>query len=503
MKNSESYDEFWGELNEGDIHFRDNLQFEMKSEFFINPDLKENVYKQEFYIFTPNTLQINPQTYTKAQFYLDQTTLIRYKTPRMSFQDLINFDYSKSPLARLNAWENQPLNEQQLSKILLELQLFGNIFRSTLRGRIQYLIGEVGRSIFHEDIKKLCDDLRLTRSTFVKLKERYERKHNSFPLRNYFRHTDEFTSLILDHYLISLLDHLRNVEGENTQSDKMLAEIILQEQNYRKEHHLLPKTSKDLYYNESILYREGILNKFILEPLLLKTYRYSLEEKHGNILGSVAAGVAMLMYMLLFAWKSERFVINSTPFILLAVVFYILKDRLKEGMKQLYFRQAFKWFPDYSTEITNPDNDVIGVVKENFSFVHENDVPVNILEMRNRDFHRELQIVKRQESIIHYKREVNLQQQPYAAEKRRHELTLLFRLNIHQFLLKAHNALAPNLLLDPETLEIKERLLPRIYHLNVIMSNTYLLSNLKTRREIKKFRVVIDKVGIKRVEQIK
>lgn len=85
-------EDIWNELIEGEIHVRDKLQLELKNEFSINPNLKENRYKQEVFLFIPSPLQINPETYSKKQFYLDQTNLIRYKTPYMSLSDLINID---------------------------------------------------------------------------------------------------------------------------------------------------------------------------------------------------------------------------------------------------------------------------------------------------------------------------------------------------------------------------------------------------------------------------
>ena len=83
-------EETWGELVEGEIHARDHLQFELKTEFSINPHLKQNIYKQEIFIFIPNSLQINANTYSKQQFYLDQTNLIRYKTPLLKIAELID-----------------------------------------------------------------------------------------------------------------------------------------------------------------------------------------------------------------------------------------------------------------------------------------------------------------------------------------------------------------------------------------------------------------------------
>jgi hypothetical protein len=57
--------------------------------------------------------------------------------------------------------------------------------------------------------------------------------------------------------------------------------------------------------------------------------------------------------------------------------------------------------------------------------------------------------------------------------------------------------------LDTYTQEISERLLPKVYHLNLIIRNSYLQEDLSQKTEIKAYRVIVDKNGIKRVEQIK
>ncbi len=69
-------------------------------------------------------------------------------------------------------------------------------------------------------------------------------------------------------------------------------------------------------------------------------------------------------------------------------------------------------------------------------------------------------------------------------------------------MLKANDAWQPSLFLDPYTREIHEKQLPKVYHLNLIIRNTSVQPDLKIKSEIKKFRVVADKDGIKRVEQI-
>lgn len=502
-------EEFDDRFNEKkSIHFRDHLQFELKSEFFINPNTKKNIYKQEFFLFIPNTLQINQNTYSKYQFYIDQTNLIRYKTPKISLEELARSNHSTSPLVRLQSLIGKEGKEDK-SRILDELKLFGNMFRRALRDRLQSLMNQLSdlpdNQIEHykEQINALCSDLRSIHSFFMTLETQFFYQQVHFKLNPFFHYTNEFISQVIEQDLTYFLNILRKQQSNKIgkESDQLLCELILFERTSREknrvESHVQKEKSSVL---ETILYRQGLLNKFMLEALRLDINRFSIEEKHGNLLGAAAAGVAMLIYMILF-WQSSVFGVNSLPFILLIVVFYVLKDRVKEGIKNLYYRQAYRWFPDYSTEIRSPKGHRVGKLNESFSFIEEHQLPSGFAEIRNREFHEELQALQRPETIIQYKREVILHYSPLLKGRRR-ELTTFFRFNIHRFLLKASDALQPYALLDSQTKEIKTLYLPKIYHLNLIIRNTYLKSNLKTKIEIKKFRVILDKNGIKRVEQV-
>lgn len=496
-------------FNEEGIQLRDNLQFELKSEFFINPRLKENVYKQEFFLFVADTLQINKNTYSKQQFYLDQTNLIRYKTPRISLQNLIKEDNIQSPLARLIALKNFPLGQEAVKMVLDELRLFGNMFRASLHEQIQRLANQLeinASDIRIEEIKQgifaLCNEVKSLYTVFQNIQNDLIKHDIETKLKHYLEYTDEFINQIVDYDFTILLHQVRNNKLTTNwkEIDHTLCEIISQAQNHLKVY-FSQSPQGNPFFKEKVLYRHGLLNKFMLEALRLQTNRFSREEKHGHLLGAISAGVAMFIYMILF-WKSTNFGINSLSVILLVVLLYILKDRLKEEIKNLYYKQAYRWFPDYTTEIKSPKGYTVGRLTENFSFINVSQLPTDFLEMRNRDFHEELPDVDRPETIMQYKREVTLYQRHQSVEDRRRELTMVFRFNLHRFLQKANNPLQPYLTLNRKTHVIEKRLMPKVYHINIIIKNTYLLFNLKQKVELKKFRIVIDKRGIKRIEQI-
>lgn len=503
-------EDFWNELSEGEIHVRDSLQFELKTEFTINPHLKHNVYKQEVFLFIPSTLQINSETYSKQQFYLDQTNLIRYRTPIIQLSELVDVNNSISPLNRLQSLLNQKSETRQdFESASDELKLFAAIFRANLRDRIYQLLTTLteknsqGIEGISQSVASLCTEISKICDRFRNIQDLARTQTSKPQLLRHFKYIDEFLSTTIDEFLVILLKKIRESERQNSSTDKLICQLILKEKLYRKRNHIGPKTSKGhVFANESIPYRQGLLNRFVLESLMLKNYRFSLEEKHAHLLGAVAAGIAMFVYMFFFAWQISTFVITSFPFVALAVFFYILKDRIKEGFKILYYKQAHRWFPDYSTEIRSPQNVKIGKLTESFTFIEQRQLPPGFLKIRNHHFHEELQALQRHETIIQYKREMTLSPRQ-SIRSRRRELTAIFRLNIHRFLQKASDPFQTNLTLDAYTQEISEKLLPKVYHLNLIIRNTFLQTDLTPIEEIKTFRVVVDKGGIKRVEHIK
>ena len=96
---------------------------------------------------------------------------------------------------------------------------------------------------------------------------------------------------------------------------------------------------------EEILWHMSQMNKYFYEALSLKNVRIEVKKKHGALIGMIAAGLAMLVYMTLFVLEVNSFGINSVPIVIFAVVFYVLKDRIKEGMKSSIGKMPTVGFP--------------------------------------------------------------------------------------------------------------------------------------------------------------
>lgn len=506
----EAMELFWEDLDSGEVHIRDKWQFGLKSEFFPQKGSKPSEYIQEFYLFIPNSLQINAKTYSKESFYLDQTNLIRYKTPEFSFEQLLDASSQRSPLTRVMSLCDQPDNAEHRDALSDELKLLANVVRSTLRREIKFLVfalgskGSAGPSQdFASRTLSLCHHIHQLRERYAQAEQKcLDNWHDPLFYRQML-YIDEFMSYSISHYLTGLLESIRLTGYDMSAIDKTLCEVLLKEKQLSD---LLVNSgnksgSADSVEGENILYRYSLLNKFVLDALHLTTNRFSLDQRYQHWIAGTSAGIAMAIYFSLFVWLGNVFVINSAPFILLTVICYVLKDRIKDWLRNLSYLHASRWFPDYTTVIKSHEGQGnIGVIKESFSFIESPQLSQELKNMRNAEFHAVLETVQRPENVLFYKRLVEINTLPTNA--RRYGVNVIFRFNIHHFLRKAADPTETHLTIDPATRKLISIRLPKVYHLNLIIRSTAIEDDKSPKRELKKLRIVIDKNGIKRIEQL-
>lgn len=504
------------ELGEGDIHLRDKFQFELKSEYCPTPGRANNTYSLEFFFFIPISLRINKQTYSKKHFYYDQTGLIRLKTPNVSLRELVTSTQSISPLYRIRALYEQT-KELREKEVLVELKLYANCVRSALRDRSKQLLDSIKHqsplvtpeTVFR-GIDQLCQEIRAVRTSYLDFLAEMEPKWKGERLEYYGQYIDEFLSITVQTHLTPLLQELQYTNHHShipgaSQTLATLKSCIVWESEHRdrtEEHSPFAQNSEKSM--EYFVYRTSLLKKFVWEVLFLNIIRKEPSKPFLEIAAVFAAGLAMLFYVFFLTWQGGGVIINSTTFIMMAVLLYIIKDRLKDGIKNLSATFATRWFPDYSTDIQTPDGETrLGIMKEFFSFVEPDEVPVQIIRIRNTGFHTELERAERIEHIFYYRKDVTLFSGPEDEYNGQHrELNDIFRYNISRFLLKASDAYKEHIHVDPKTGELSVSRVPKVYHINIIMQRSYLDADGRAASDLRKFRLVLDKEGIKRIEKV-
>lgn len=324
-------------------------------------------------------------------------------------------------------------------------------------------------------------------------------------LQYIFDYVEDIISITINSSATGLLKAVRNKQNLNLQSlDAQIAQILLKEKKYREKRLKEPsQLNSDALHNEAVLFQSGLLNKFVMDALQLKTERQATDEKYRSLISSIAAGIAMLLYLFLFVWQGSLFVINSLPFIVFTVFIYILKDRLKEELKLLSYKQVFRWFPDYTTEIILPtERTRIGKMHDSFGFINENQVPNDIWQVRHEGFHTYLDMIKLPEQVIYYKKQIDIDADAQTKAGRLGALNIIFRCDIHKFMAKASDSNAAYTTIDSDTLNLVTTQLPKVYHINIILKNSYLKPDHSPQVEWRKFRLIADKEGIKRIESI-
>ena len=495
---------FKKELYAGLIHFRDRHQFELKSEFRRVPSIDSIEYTQEFYLFVPNSLQINRRTYSREQFYRDQTSLIRYKTPEFELRDLIEPSNARSPFQRLEQLCEAEQDSSSREAVNDEVKLLGNIIRSAIRKQVRPLVQQLESPDCPTDadylsgkIVSLTHDITAVQNAFADLKRKFLDCWNDQELRQHISYVDEFICRSIDYHLTGLLKFIKHAHTPSLRTaERSVEELVLQQQPHQP-------TDSTPDGDERFCYRRGLLNKFVLDALLLSTSRHNIADTYSNVIAMTAAAIAMLFFLLGIVWGGNIFIVNSTPFIAISVFLYVVKDRMKEGIKGIYHERASRWFPDFKTDIRTPSNTCrVGTHKESFSFIDPSRLPADIAEIRNREFHNVLETYKRPEMVVYYKSEVDLDSTLAEAGARRFDLNTIFRLNIHRFLEKASDTHTPYTTLDQESHQLEDLQLPKVYHINIIVRNSYTGHDEKLHSDLRKFRLVINKDGIQRVEQI-
>lgn len=506
--------DFFDELSDADVHVRDKFQFELKSEYVPLISSENNTYMLEFYFFIPNALQINASTYTKQNFYSDQTNFIRLKTPGLPLAALSDPNNPQSPLFRIKQlYQNGALANED--RVVEDLKLYANIVRSAIRNRVKVLVDDFHHAgddsmlqKSNQDILSLCTEIDGIRQTFFEWQDTLSAHWQQSRLKDYAQYIDEFISNISQRYAAGLLQEIAT-QGKNQSSEMASSQLALRALIAREDLHRRQKQERSPFaedpdkHLEYAVYRGGILKKFVSEALFLLVTRKEPMKTFQHLSAAIAAGTAMLIYLYFLSFHSVNPVLDSTAFIILSVVLYAAKDRLKEGLRDSLSKLAVGWFPDYRTLIKTPVNEVtIGVMKETVSFIAPKKLPAEIDAMRNTHFHTELEKARRLETVLYFRKEVTLFPKLAEHHQTAYELNDLFRFNISHFLVKASDPYKEQLVFDPSSQQVNVMRSPKVYHINIIIRKTFRDATLKRQEEIKKCRVILDKDGIKRIEKV-
>ena len=506
---------FQDDLIDHKIDLHDKNQFEMKLDYSVHPDRRRNRYRIDTYFFIPKSLNVNRYSYTRDQFYADTQAYIRFKTPRQTFRSLLDPKNERSPLSRIQSltlrFQRNPRDQRASERVIYELRMLGSMIRSEMRlqtytttQKIEKAGAARGRNTVDlEDARALWQRL-LSDIDGVTAALRGVRPMvlaASFPAEviEAYEYVDEFVCLTLETFLTEIMANV----GANPACREGLREPyertrrrIAAERVHRDEAGY-PSVLRPDGPNESYVYRRGVLKKFVTGVLFLNMRIEAEGKRLAQAVAAIAAGVAMFIAIVATIATQRHYALDSVAFVSLAVLTYMIKDRVKDWIRVYFFNKFGGTLADHRVRIFDPDtNNVIGDCRESMTFVHHNAVPREVLKLRNRSGLGVIESEGKPETIISYRKEITIYtKRVLGEEKRVSDINDIIRFNITQFLHHMDDPIVPVHYYDTEHDAVTEVACAKVYHVNTIFS--FVTEAEEGAVSMHRLRVVLDKNGIR------
>ena len=215
----------------------------------------------------------------------------------------------------------------------------------------------------------------------------------------------------------------------------------------------------------------------------------------------IAAGCAMFISLFLGAVVLTIFELNSLPFIIAMVVVYMLKDRIKENIKGISLKAVGLYFPDQRIDIVDGFyEEKIGESKEKMFFLEEEKIPPEIIKIRHSSRLRSIEEEGKPEDCLVLKKKIILLKNKIDfLHTRRKDISDVSRFNIQNFLRYADDPIEKILTWNRNSQQIEPISVEKVYHINVVLKLTTFQGKKGINVNYKKYRIIIDQKGIKRV----
>ncbi|WP_093517666.1 hypothetical protein [Stigmatella erecta] len=425
------------------LEVHDRKQFEIKLEYQPSGADDETRYLVEMFLFLPSSLNIDAETYRRPDFYGDIHNYVRFMTPVMSLEELLSSE--GSPLARLETWLQTGLATE--AEVVYQTKLLCCIFRGALRRFAKGVesrcekdatkMGEAECTVLHQHTLESQAAVGRLLSRFREWLKGTARVPLQEKTRVALRLVDEYMSLTVEQYFrkaVADMDTLPR-SGVYIEPRRALMTTVISEEQYRKDNQLRSVLSPT-GDNEEYMHRIGFLKKFCMNILFLSARRRQKRQGWEEGLFAVAAGLAMAFATSVAFWAQLRYTQVSLNFFLIAVVGYMVKDRIKEGLRRIFSEVASMHLYDRTAEIVDPvTKKRLGVCEEKVDYGRAVKVPEAIAELRRQDDFIIAAQGELAETVIRYQKEILLDADLLPRTQRGLTgVTDIIRFNVERFL---------------------------------------------------------------------
>lgn len=484
----------------------DKFSLECKIAYKVRRKLNVNNFILNTWIFVPNSLDINPATYKREDFYKDIRTNIRLITPVFLTRDIVSGE--AIPLKNLETAMRQLAStptRSNVSEYEYQIKMFSAIFKSAIRDQLAYIFNSAQK----EDREKLVINfLNVTADILQKYRDLasiIKTPTVTKVVYNYYSFGDEFMTNLTEKELFGLLSKLKHTDDDELRK-KLEPEILCaldKEREHKKICKYMQVDANSPDNNKDLIFRLSALKKYAESDLFINA-----RKKRDGILAeqiylSLAAGLSMI-FATAIAFSFQQTYGNFTmPFFVALVVSYMLKDRIKELGRYYFSKKLSTRYYDNKTTISVKDKE-IGFSKESFDFIPEDNIPREVLRIRNRIPLIEADNRYSKEKIILYRKSVQLNRK-LLDESNNYNIdgvVEIVRLNLLSFMRKTDNPDVPLYILNNKEAENPPWSVEKIigiknYYLNIILQYKH-----EEEENFIRYRVGFNRDGINSIQEM-
>ena len=454
---------------------------------------KKSEYTCVTYLFFPNSLNINKETYSHTKFYNDIRLFIKYNRPSHKLSKILTS--SHSPLKSLSKSTKEFIknnSDKSISPYEDQVKMFASNFCILLNEQTDEIINTIDdQNIyiienFLNTITKILEQFRL-------LVDQTAASSLSSDNKNFIYYADEHMSNVVE---LQMMDLFNSLQSRLSKNDCIpIVDMIYNEQKYKK--HRGYSSPKDKSIDpEELLYKRSQLKKYIDSVFFLNQDIRQDGELVEQTLLAIAAGLAMVFATGIAFYFQQSYGNFTTPLFLALVVGYMLKDRIKGMLSKYFISKSNVFFYDYKINITDSFKKKVGLIKERFTFVSFDKLEPTIKNYRLKD--RIIQTKLLGEQIIRYKKKVILHSKIIGSDSPDQDIagiTDITRFNFHRFIQYMDDAEKDYILVKKG--EIYTKIADKVYPINIIQQY-YTEEGV----ELKRYRVIMNRNGIKRIEEV-
>lgn len=481
------------------VKIHDRYQFEIKQAYNLSRrDTRESSYFVQTFFFVPHNLNINPDTYNAGAFYRDLRATVRLQTPSVPLGDLAS---GKGILDRLRAsleGVRENTDPAAAADCSDQAKMLCLIYKKAVTVHLRFISGTRTRA----ERKRLIEEyIGAVRGFTEGFRELMPLAMEVLPPDEQmaFLFADEYMSLKTESHTCLLNEILRERARDlESRFRPALMRIVHAETAHRKEENY-PSIPEPGGENEMFVFRQGALKKFLSNVLYLETRT----ERWGALLEhavySIAAGVAMLFATVVVFIGQSWYGSLSLPFFIALVISYMFKDRIKEILRLYLNTTLHKWLYDRRRNIYHGFHEKIGTCRESFNIIDERNVPGAILTKRARDRITDIDNSMIGEDVILYRKYISLRPGRLRAIRRHYstnDVIDIMRFNIQDFLRSMDNP--DKKIFVPKGSGYLKGHGKRVYHINII---THFVVDKKDY--VRRFRIILNREGIQRIEEVK